>query len=206
MKAFHLQPRLHRHRGFSLIEVLVTIALITLGILGVFGLQSRAANIELESYQRSQALSLAREMESVLRASRTLRTAFSDPALSSTDGSVYVGVDGNVTCSTPAANAAEASICAWGDALRGASLAGSGTLGGMVGARGCVIRPASPQAGALADFYVAVVWQGIAPSNEPPANSMAATCFSGGGLGFGDGLRRGLSLRVLVPQLASTSP
>lgn len=195
-----------RNRGFSLIEILVTIALITLGILGVFGLQSRAANIELESYQRSQALSLAREMESVLRASRALHSNFSAPALSSTDGSVYVGVGGNVTCSTPAADAAEAAMCSWGEALQGASLAGSSTLGGMIGARGCVIRPASPQAGALADFYVVVVWQGIAPSNEPPATSLASTCFSGTGLGFADGLRRGLTLRVLVPKLASTSP
>ena len=204
MKALTL-PR-GRARGFSLIEVLVTVALITIGILGVFGLQSRAANIELESYQRSQALSLSREMESVLRASRALRTNFADPALSSTDGSVYVGVDGNVTCSTPPANAAETAMCAWGDALRGASLAGTSTLGGMIGARGCVIRPATPQAGALADFYVVVVWQGIAPSNEPPATSLASTCFSGGGQGFADGLRRGLTLRVLVPQLAATTP
>lgn len=97
-------------------------------------------------------------------------------------------------------------MCAWGEALKGASLAGSGTLGSMIGARGCVIRPTTPEAGALADFYIVVVWQGIAPSNEPPANSLATTCFSGSGRGFGEGLRRGLTLRVLVPQLASTSP
>ena len=57
-------------RGFSLIEVMVTVLLLCLGLLGVFGLQSRTTRLELEAYQRSQALTLAREMESTIRASR----------------------------------------------------------------------------------------------------------------------------------------
>lgn len=189
--------------GFSLIEILVTIALITLGLLGVFGLQSKAANIEMESYQRSQALTLARQMEANIRASRSLFAEYSSDLVSSEDGSVYAGVDGNVNCAAPA-NLAVQTVCEWSDALDGASVTtdgGATRLGAMIGARGCLIRPAVPQANALADIYIVVVWQGITATEDPPEDSHISQCFSGADEGFDAGMRRGLALRVLIPRL-----
>lgn len=197
-------PARSGHGGFSLIEVLVTIVLLTLGLLGVFGLQGRAANVELESYQRSQAMTLAREMEASIRAARAEFTAPAASALSSLDGSVYVGVDGTVDCAAPAGVAAE-SLCAWGNALTGAlEVDGSGSaVGAMIGARGCLIRPTTPEVNALADLYVVIVWQGITEGVALPAGALTSLCAADD---IPVNLRRGVVLRVLLPRLLSTLP
>ena len=194
-------------RGFSLIEVMVTIVLLTLGLLGVFGLQGRAANVELESYQRSQAMTLAREMEASIRAARTEFTTAGALALSSEDGTVFVGTDGTVECDPPAGTAAE-SLCAWGDALAGDLEVDDNTgtaVGAMIGARGCLIRPVAPEGAALADLYVVVVWRGITEGSALPDGALPALCASDAD-DIPANLRRGVALRVLVPQLQSTLP
>ncbi len=45
-----------------MIEVLVTLVVLALGLLGVVGLQARGQQAELESYQRGQALVLLQDM------------------------------------------------------------------------------------------------------------------------------------------------
>lgn len=199
---------MYRHRGFSLVEVMVTIVLLTLGLLGVFGLQGRAANVELESYQRSQAIALAREMEANIRAARTEFITVSAQDLSSLDGSVYVGVDGDgsVNCDAPVGVAA-ASLCAWGDVLTGdQEVDSSGTaVGAMIGARGCLIRPATPELNALADLYVVVVWRGVTEGSALPAEALTSLCAADVD-DIPANLRRGVALRVIVPRLLSTAP
>lgn len=203
--------------GFTLIEVLVTMALILIGLLGMFALQVRAANVELESYQRGQALALAREMESRLHASRSVLAGFLDPAVSSTDGSVYVGTgsgakdhsdDGDCELPTPASalETAKFQACQWAEALQGAAAQdGGNNVGAMIGARGCLLRVNPPQDNALADFYVVVVWQGVAAGSEPPADAPAGQNVCASDVAFGAGMRRGVSLRVLVPNLTKAS-
>jgi type IV pilus assembly protein PilV len=216
--------RFSRQGGFTLIEVLITIVIILIGLLGVAGLQARATNVELESYQRGQALSLAREMAARLSGSRGITTGYLNNAISSTDGSVYVGAgagaadlsDGAGGC-TPGAGVALAEakyeMCQWQLALQGAAAkdvtAGNTLVGAMIGARGCLIRMDTTASAALADLYVVIVWQGIAQGKEPLGTvvgetaSPASQCASG--VNFGTGLRRGVSVRVLVPDLAKAA-
>ena len=212
------RPAARRARGFSLIEVLVTMTIILLGLLGVLATQARAAKVEFESYQRGQALSLVRDMEARLAASRAIvQTGFMSPALSSADGSVYVGngsgaasfADGTGQCVAPAAGdalaAAKFEMCQWAQALQGAAAKdGSANVGAMLGARGCLIRIEPPQANAIADFYIVVVWQGISAGTEPPDDAPAGRHLCASDTAFGTGLRRGLSMRVMVPDLAKT--
>lgn len=201
-----------RQAGFSLIEILVAIVILSIGLLGVLGMQTRAAAVEFESYQRGQALSIARDMQARLLSARGLVNGFRDGRLSSTDGSVYVGEgsgavalldgDGNCPAAAPGDVLSEAQrqLCEWALALQGAAQReGASSVGAMLGARGCVMRVEPPQLNALADFYVVVVWEGNLPRTEPPADSPAARC--AGDVDFGAGLRRGLSVRVLVPDL-----
>ena len=210
-------PRRHVD-GFSLIEVLVTMVLILIGLLGVLAMQARAAKVEFESYQRGQAISLAQDMQSRLYASRAIvQAGFMNNAVSSTDGSIYVGsgsgaksfVGAGGNCVPAAAGdalaAAKFETCQWAQALLGAAATdGSGNVGAMLGARGCLIRIEPPQANALADFYVAIVWQGVAAGAEPPDDAPAGKNFCASDVDFGAGLRRGVSTRVMVPDLVKT--
>ena len=193
--------RLH---GFTLIEILVTIVIVLIGILGVFGLQTKAMSVEFESYQRGQALALARDMEARLTASRGLIGSFTADTLSSINGSIYAGVGGTIDC-TVVGTFAQTQVCAWDQSLKGAAVKeGTVSVGSTIGARGCLIRLVPPQAGALADFYIVVVWQGVVAGSEPPADAITGKNNCAAAVNFGTGMRRGISLRVLVPDLKST--
>jgi len=205
-----------RAGGFTLIEVMVTALLLVIGLLGMFGMQARASAAEFESYQRGQAVALARDMSARLLSARGIVSGYLDAGVSSTDGAVYFGngtgaaafVDGAGQCLAPAAgnlaSFAAFEACTWGRDLQGVAMSdGGGSVGAMLGARGCIIRIEPPQQNALADIYVVVVWQGIDVRTDPPAGSPAAQCASR--VDFGAGLRRGVSVRVLVPDLRKST-
>lgn len=203
-------------RGFTLIEVLVTIAVMLLGLLGVIGMQARAAVMEFESYQRGEALSLVREMQGRLTDSRAIVGGYLADAVSSTNGSVYVGSGenakdfstGSVCVGGAGLPLAEAKfeMCQWGQALQGAAaMEGTSKVGAMIGARGCLIRVVPAENNALADIYVTVVWQGKSPSAEPAEDSPAGKNVCASDVNFGVGLRRGVTVRVLVPNLTKSS-
>lgn len=213
-------PRNPRRRtsGFTLIEILVTMLILVLGVLGVIGMQTRASSTEFESYQRGQALSLARDMQARLLSSRGALAGYLNTTVSSTDGSVYFGsgsgaasfTDAAGTCIAPTAgdalSQAKYQACTWGVDLQGAAAkegagAGATAVGAMLGARGCIIQLNPPQQNALADLYVVVVWQGIGARTEPDVDSPAGKNNCAKGVNFGAGLLRGISVRVLVPDL-----
>lgn len=198
--------------GFSLIEVLVTILILVIGLLGLAGLQVRATVSEMESYQRGHALVLLRDMESVVRVARTQDTSVSPPIVasqfssatwSSTDGNVVFGTgdayDPATGCAALASPARE--VCAWSLELKGAGESRAGAqVGAMLGARGCLIavNPVSVP-NAVAEFYVVVVWQGTSPTADPDPGTPGALCASN--INYGSGLRRAVATRVLVPKL-----
>src|SRR3954453_9477866 len=65
-----MKPPVHRSReaGYLLIEVLITMFILAVGLLGVVGLQARAQQAETDSYQRTQALVLLRDMAARINA------------------------------------------------------------------------------------------------------------------------------------------
>jgi type IV pilus assembly protein PilV len=187
-----------RQQGFSLIEVLVTILVLLIGLLGMFGLQSRATVVEIEAYQRAQALALLKDMESRIRTNRaqfdtTFREGYADAA----DPAVF-GTGSEVDCE--GATGALREVCQWSDSLLGAAETAAGAnTGAMIGARGCVLAQALPAEDAVAEFFVVVVWQGMSATADPPDGTPGDTC--AGDVDYGDGLRRAVSSRVLVPKL-----
>lgn len=98
-------------QGFSLIEVLVSLLLFSVGMLGVVALQARASQISVQSEDRSRAALLASELVSQMWAQRsatldaaalaTWKARLADPAASGLrDGKLTLdgpGPDGVVT-------------------------------------------------------------------------------------------------------------
>lgn len=78
-------------RGFSLIEVLVTLLLVTVGVLGMVAMQGRAIQYTTDSLHRTQAALLANELVEIIRATPTAVT---------TDTSAPVFFSGTLPLST----------------------------------------------------------------------------------------------------------
>ena len=174
-----------RQSGFSMIEVLITIALLLVGLLGLAGLQTRVAAAEFEAYQRAQALVLLQELADRITANK--RNAIS-----------YVADDLGVAwaekdCSG-AAQGADRDLCEFQNMLIGAAEKkedGGLNIGAMIGARACVTNPAPNL------YVITLAWQGITPTKEP-----AEKC--GDGAYGDDKLRRTVSIPVRVATLTVT--
>ncbi|MDT8385075.1 MAG: type IV pilus modification protein PilV [Gammaproteobacteria bacterium] len=61
---------LRRQRGFTLLEVLISLIVLSIGLLGLAGLQMNGLKSNNSSYQRTQASLLANEMIDRIRANR----------------------------------------------------------------------------------------------------------------------------------------
>ena len=169
--------------GFSMIEVLITIAILMVGLLGLASLQANVAKAELEAYQRAQALVLVQELsDRILANKRNAASYVKDD----------IGADGKEVDCTGMAGA-DRDLCEFGNALVGASekSGGGAAMGAMIGARACVTSP-SP------NFYmITIAWQGVRRTAIP-----AELC---GQNQYGDDhLRRTVSFPVRVATLTVT--
>lgn len=100
----------HKTSGFTLIEVLVTVVILSIGLLGVAGLQASTIRGTQSAYFRSQAAALGHQIVDAMRANR-------GAALD--DGRYDIGFDEDSTCN----NVATCDLNAWQSAL-GARLPG----------------------------------------------------------------------------------
>lgn len=201
----------HPHAGFSMIEVLLTIVILVVGLLGLIAMQARAIVLETESYQRGGALGLLRSMEAAVHGARlpdystwpySARSPFADPAWSSSDGTVVFGTGDAYSGCADLSDMPEKTLCDWSMALKGAAeLRAGARTGAMLGARGCLIRvnPVSVS-GAIAEFHVVVVWQGLSHTADPEPGSPGAACAAD--VNFGTGLRRSAVTHLLLPSLS----
>lgn len=145
--------------GMTMIEVLVSVILLSVGLLGLAALQARMQQAELESYQRVQALILVNDMAQRMAANRY------DAANYVTGTSTPLGT--GMTCPTTTTTTQQRDTGEWCNALQGSTeLSGTANVGAVIGARGCVES-------LNADTYmVTVAWQGAGPLAAPP-NSVA---------------------------------
>ena len=145
---------IHRQRGTTLIEALVTLLVVAFGLFGLVGLQARMQASEMESYQRSQALILLNDMASRIAINR--RTAASYVT------SAPLGAD--AACPTATGTRQQVDAKEWCDALQGAAeVSGGSKLGTVIGGRGCVEDMGNNE------YLVTVAWQGLGPISAPPA-------------------------------------
>jgi type IV pilus assembly protein PilV len=178
------------NKGFSLIEVLVTIVILVIGLLGLAGLQFRALTSQMESYQRAQALILLQDMANRIDNDRIYAasyvTATSSPL--GTGNTTYAG------CVSGGTGSPGDDLCELNNALLGAAEADNtgNKVGAMIGARGCIAQVVAAASGVPATYMVSVAWQGINSTASP-----AVTCGQGQ-YGPNDALRRVVSLPLSI--------
>jgi len=152
--------------GFTLIEVLITIVVIAIGLLGLAGLQVATVNNQFEGYQRAQALLLLEDMSNRIRANAP---AARDGEYTEADD---YGLQTEADCADPSIDTtAKRDMCEWNIAL-----AGSGTVrdvegveanvGSIEGARGCLENIAGSTDGETI-IRLTIAWQGRTATAAP---------------------------------------
>lgn len=159
-----LANRMPRNSGFALLEVLVTLVVVALGLLGLAGLQARLQTAEFESYQRGQAVLLLNDMAARMSLNRNAAAQ-------------YVGEVRSGACSQITGKTGQVlrDLQQWCAALEGAgeTITGQGAVGTLLSGRGC-IQDADD------GYMITVAWQGAAPLDTPPTR---VTCGAGAYLG-----------------------
>ena len=146
-------------RGASLVEVLVAMVILAVGLLGLVGLQGRLHVLQMESYQRAQALILLTDMAN--------RVALNRANASSYVSASTAGVGVGAACPVANTSRTERDLREWCLALQGAAeTSGGNNVGVMVGGRGCIQRPDLN----VDEYLITVAWQGLAPVSAPPAS------------------------------------
>ena len=178
--------------GVTLVEVLVTMVILAIGLLGLVALQARVQVLQSEAYQRAQALMLLKDMAGRIANNRNN----ADSYVTGADAPIGTGLG---ACPAPDGTRHSADIFEWCAALRGASESlGGPNVGAMVGGRGCV-----EDIGA-GEYMVTVAWQGLAPIAAPPASVACAAGLYEGGVDTpcaGDLCRRVVTTVVIIPEL-----
>lgn len=189
-------PTLRPMAGVTMIEVLVTMVIIAIGLLGIAGLQVRLQSSEMEAYQRTQALLLLDDLKERIEANRLEAAKYADNA----PLAAPVGA-GMAQCPAPAATAtrAEKDVAEWCNALQGAAeTSGANRVGSMIGGRGCVEQLA-PGAAGDQSLRITVAWQGMTALSVP-AESCGSGSYDGAGC-VGDRCRRAVSTIVRIANL-----
>lgn len=179
------RPVINRMNGISMIEVLMTLVIVSFGLLGLAALQGRATNAELESYQRGQALILLQDMVNRIENN----PANADSYLT---GDAPLGTDAEIADCGSLQGRAAVDLCEWSSLLQGASeRSGNQAIGAMINARGCI-----EATGAEREYRISVVWQGVGNTTAPTNTDC------GEGLYDSEESRRAVTSTLVIPDLA----
>jgi type IV pilus assembly protein PilV len=183
-------------RGFAMIEVLVTLVIVLLGLLGAASVLVRSHQSSMEAYQRTQALVLLEDMLDRISANRPVADCYAVTTAGTGTPHLGTGYAGTPSCGlgTPEQQAtAIRDLQQWSQLLRGAAEtdAAGAFVGAMIGARGCVSYDAASDT-----YSVTVTWQGLGPTAAPPDEIRC-----GRGLYGDDAQRRALTLSMQIADL-----
>jgi type IV pilus assembly protein PilV len=183
-------------RGFTMLEVLVTIVITAFGLLGLAGLQTKMIKAEMEAYQRIHALVLLQDMADRINSNRLAVMAghYDKIKTTATKGSEQCKTDEGPEDEDALAAISRQDTCEWESQLMGSGVSdGSNNIGAMISAMGCVESiNANPKT-----LRISVAWQGLTASAVP---EQALSC--GSGLYGDETLRRVVSQIVVLANLA----
>lgn len=187
--------RRQRHSGFSLIEVLATTVIFSVGVLGITGLNSFSKRASYEAVQRSTAAELAYAILEEMRANSAAIPVYLGAG---TIGGATIGAEPIPGCDDLATPCTPAEVAAHGlwqfeQMLdNGMESVGGAGSGGLVSPTACITGPPGGGAG---DYTVTVVWRGGTEMTDAAAN----LCGAGTGLyGAADEFRRMVAVQTFI--------
>lgn len=158
--------RRFRHRGFTMVEVMITVLVLSIGMLTIASLQATAKRSGHQAWQRSLAIALADSMVERIRANPSAaadyHTGLGDAALGG--GTI---ADAPTDCAAEECSTeqmAEWDLWNWERRLDGAAIqdADDNDAGGLIEPHGCIVfeeaGAAAPDTGRL---RVVVSWRGL---------------------------------------------
>lgn len=186
--------KVSRSSGFTLIEVLVTLLIFSIGLLGYAALQSRAQQAQIEVYQRVYALNLVDYMVDQIRSNPLARGCY---GLATVE--VGTGYSSTYSCSSYGTADTQAQVASavnnWSSLLQGAGEVAAGdNIGGLLNARGCIVYDDVNEA-----YRVSVVWQGLVETVAPTATTCGSTSYGGSA----SKLRRAVTYLLQMPDLGA---
>lgn len=193
-------PMMRNVRGYTLIEVLVSLVVLAVGLLGLAGLHTRVSVAEMESYQRSQALTLVQDMVDRLTAnSSQLRADINHGTALTTYKTTLNTTDVGAAVQTCSGSGAAFDLCEWGNAIAGAAEKSGGTsVGTLTNGRGCIRQPDATDPYL---YMVAVTWQGRIDSKAPPSSVDCGSAGTGTANYTSETKRRAVAVTVRVTKL-----
>jgi type IV pilus assembly protein PilV len=180
--------------GATLVEVLVTLFVTSVGLLGVTGLEIVAKSTGHEAIQRTTAAMLAHEYIERMRANPQQLADYSGVTLGGGTLDTPATLCDEVACD--AAQTAAFDVWQWERTLDGvAEQLGDTDTGGLLNPQACVSGPAGGAAGESGVYTVSIAWRGTTPLSNPTANA----CGESEALyGDGNAYRRLLTMQVFV--------
>jgi type IV pilus assembly protein PilV len=182
-----LKPAMPARRhagGVTLIEVLVSVVILSFGLLGLANLQGKLHVAEAEAFQRAQAVLALSDISERISANRTQAASYVSA------GPIGAGDSQPASCAALAAGPAR-DLCEWSNTLKGTAEGTTNAFGG----RGCITEVQAPVVAPPCKpgiYQVTVTWQGMVKSASP-----ALSCASGS-YGGDEGYRRAISSQVTV--------
>jgi type IV pilus assembly protein PilV len=175
-----------RAAGFTLIEILVTLVVSAVGMLGLAGFVVRATTLSADSIQRARAAVLLSDMAARLSDNKAIAANFVDA------NGLNLQLRGASVVSCAGLAGADLQLCQWNNLLAGANDGSTpGARAAFLGYRGCVTRN-----GADPLYTVTVAW-GSLTAGPPPADLCGQNEFGN------DAQRRVLRLQVRVANLVA---
>ena len=177
--------------GFSLLEVMVALLILSIGLLGIAGLQVTSKRTNFEANQRTTATMLTRDMLERIRANPGQLDTYTN----GTTGRIfkYDSLPAVVDCSTACDTATLVTydLAEWQFAIAGIAEqdAANNYLGGLVFPTACITVPAGAPNGTV---NVAIAWRGLLKLGDPTIN----TCGNATGF-YGDGTTANVFRRVI---------
>jgi len=188
-------------RGFTLVEVLVSVVVFSIGLIGIAKLQVVSKQSNYDAVARITATGLAQDMVSRMRANNSRLLAYVTVNGINTVGRGSISSEPSPDCSSTTSGdicgveqLADHDVWEFEQALDGAAEQdGDGnSLGGLSQPTACISGPLDGSSGV---YTVAIAWYGKTPLSNPTAN----TCGSDTGLyGASNEFRRLLVIETFI--------